>query len=515
MTKYALISVWDKTGIESLAMELEAMGYSILSTSNTARHLEKFCSSVVQVSQLTGFPEILDGRVKTLHPVIHAGILADRRNPAHETTLSEQGIDHIDVVVVNLYPFEAVRHKDGARKQEIIENIDIGGPSLIRAAAKNYANVAVLTDPADYPRTLEYLKQDGALPEDWSSHLAQKAFARVSTYDAGIADYFEHLGSVTNPDKDVPANIDLNCKLHSPLRYGENPHQKAGFYINNSNGWQVVHGKELSFNNILDIDAALRAIRLFSEPTVAIIKHCNPCGIGSGASLAEAYTKAFATDTIAPFGGIVVVNRPLDLDTATLINRVFTEIIIAPGYISGVLELLRKKKDRRLISYPPAMLEKPVNPLEIKTLLWGYLAQEWDLVSEAIEPWRVVTQRQPSPQEFKAMLYGWKAVSLLKSNAIVLCREDRVLGFGIGQTSRIDSTSLAIWKASKYGHCLTGAICASDGFFPYRDSIDEVYQHGIKAVIQPGGSKGDEECIQACNELDISMVFTGFRHFKH
>ncbi|MDY0151596.1 MAG: bifunctional phosphoribosylaminoimidazolecarboxamide formyltransferase/IMP cyclohydrolase, partial [Candidatus Cloacimonas sp.] len=261
--------------------------------------------------------------------------------------------------------------------------------------------------------------------------------------------------------------------------------------------------------------AALKAIRLFNEPTVIIIKHCNPCGIGSGNSLSEAYGKAFATDTIAPFGGIVVVNRSLDSETASQINKVFTEIIIAPAFEPGVLEMLQKKKDRRLIGYNPTELTKPLNALEIKTLQWGYLAQEWDLNNEPASAWTVVTEKQPTPQELKALLFGWKAVSILKSNAIVLCREDQVLGFGIGQTSRIDSTSLAIWKAAKYGHNLQGSVCASDGFFPYRDTIDTISAHGIKAVIQPGGSKGDEACIQACNELGITMIFTGFRHFRH
>ncbi len=515
MKKYALISVSDKNGIETLAMALESLGYTILSTSNTAKHLKQFCSSLVQVSELTGFPEILDGRVKTLHPKIHAGILADRTNSTHISTLEEHGIGHIDVVAVNLYPFSAVRHKESSTHAEIIENIDIGGPSLIRAAAKNYRQVCVLTDPKDYATTVEHLKLGQELPECWSSYLAQKAFALVSTYDADIADYFEQFRSEIEPNKNVPRHIDLSCSLITELRYGENPHQKAGFYTDKRKGWSVMHGKELSFNNILDIDSSLRAIRLFTEPTVVIIKHCNPCGLGSGATLAEAYKRAFATDTVAPFGGIVVVNRRLDLETAVMINRIFTEIIIAPGYEEGVLDVLQKKKSRRLVSYDLSMLEKPANPLEIKTLTWGYLAQDWDLVSESISNWQVVTQHQPSQEEMNALIFGWKAVSLLKSNAIVLARKDQVLGFGIGQTSRIDSTSLAIWKAHKYGHDLTGAICASDGFFPYRDSIDEVYQHGIKAVVQPGGSKGDEECIKACNELGISMVFTGVRHFRH
>jgi phosphoribosylaminoimidazolecarboxamide formyltransferase/IMP cyclohydrolase len=457
----------------------------------------------------------LDGRVKTLHPKIHAGILADRNNPMHNRTLLEHEIDRIDIVVVNLYPFSSVRSKENSTHAEIIENIDVGGPTLIRAAAKNYRQVTVLTDPKDYVPTLEHLKHGDEIPECWSSYLAQKAFALVSHYDNVISDYFEDFRSECSPDVQVPRFIDLSCTLNQELRYGENPHQKAGFYTNNKDGWKVLHGKELSFNNILDIDSSLRAIRLYTEPTVVIIKHCNPCGIGSGASLSEAYRRAFATDTVAPFGGIVVVNRKLDLETAVMINRIFTEIIIAPGYEEGVLDVLMKKKSRRLITYETSILKKPANPLEVKTLLWGYLAQDWDLVSEGMDTWTVVTRRQPSQEEFNAMLFGWKAVSLLKSNAITLATSNQVLGFGIGQTSRIDSTSISIWKAKKFSHDLSKAICASDGFFPYRDSIDELYQSGIKAVIQPGGSKGDEECIKACDELDMAMVFTGIRHFRH
>jgi phosphoribosylaminoimidazolecarboxamide formyltransferase / IMP cyclohydrolase len=515
MKKYALISVSDKSGIETLAMELERLGYTILSTSNTAKHLQQFCSSLQEVSDYTGFPEILEGRVKTLHPKIHGAILADRNKDSHADCLREHDIGRIDIVVVNLYPFAQVRMKEGSSHDEIIENIDIGGPCLIRAAAKNYRNVTILTDSRDYVPTLEHLKQDSQIPECWSSYLAHKAFALVSNYDAIIADYLEDYRNECAPQTQMPPFIDINANLKQALRYGENPHQKAAFYTNRPDGWQVLHGKELSFNNILDVDASLRAIRLFKEPTVIIVKHCNPCGIGSGESLAEAYRHAFSTDTIAPFGGIVVVNRQLDLQTAVMINRIFTEIIIAPGYEDGVLDVLRKKKSRRLISYEPSFLSKASNPMEIKTMLWGYLAQEWDRVIEKMDSWQVVTRRQPTQTEFDALLYGWKAVSLLKSNAIALAYPSYVVGLGIGQTSRIDSTSIAIWKANKFQHDLKRAVCASDGFFPYRDSIDELYQAGIKAVIQPGGSKGDPECIQACDELDMAMVFTGYRHFKH
>jgi phosphoribosylaminoimidazolecarboxamide formyltransferase/IMP cyclohydrolase len=515
MNKYALISVSDKSGIENLAVELEKLGYTILSTSHTAEYLQKFCRKVMLVSDLTKFPEILEGRVKTLHPIIYAGILADRNNPAHEKTLSELKIDHIDVIVVNLYPFAEVCNKENASEQEIIENIDIGGPSLIRAGAKNFKSVTVLVDPEDYPPTLKLLKQNSILPESYSAYLAKKAFTKTSQYDLEIATYF------TKKDKDLPfiselpAQLVVSENLNSKLRYGENPHQNAGFYANGNPGWELLHGKELSFNNIMDIDSALRAIRLFSEPTAIIVKHCNPCGIGSGETLAEAYKKAYETDTEAPFGGIVIVNRSLNIETATLINNIFTEIIIAPDYEPGVQEFLKKKKNRRLIRYHPSLLQKTVNPIEIKTLTFGYLAQNWDLINEPTEDWKMVTSKKPSPQEFQALLYAWKAVSVLKSNAIAIAKEDRVLGLGCGQTSRIDAVQLALWKAKKFGHDLNGSVCASDGFFPFRDCIETLAKHGISAIIQPGGSKNDEDCIAACNELGIAMLFTGFRHFKH
>lgn len=513
MKKYALISVSDKTGIENLAVELEKLGYTILSTSHTAEYLKKYCQQVVLVSDLTKFPEILEGRVKTLHPIIYAGILADRQNPSHEKTLSELNIDHIDVVAVNLYPFAAVRKKENASEQEIIENIDIGGPALIRAAAKNYRNVTVLVDPMDYNHTLELLKENSILPKNYSAYLAKKAFSKTRDYDSEIAAYFMEMETVAKDA--IPFQLSISASLNQNLRYGENPHQNAGYYTNTSAAWEVLHGKELSFNNIMDIDSALRAIRLFSEPTAIIVKHCNPCGIGSGEKLAEVYTKAFATDTEAPFGGIVIVNRSLDLETATLINNIFTEIIIAPDYEPGVLEFLKKKKNRRLIRYDLSLLAKPINPIEIKTLTFGYLAQNWDLVNESIENWKIVTEKQPTSEEFQALIYAWKAVSILKSNAIAIAKKDRTLGLGCGQTSRIDAVQLAIWKAKKFNHILEGSVCASDGFFPFRDCIDVLVKNGISAIIQPGGSKNDEESIAACNELGITMLFTGFRHFRH
>lgn len=511
MIRHALISLSDKSRSEDLAKELAELGYQILSTSSTARHLREQGVEVREVSDLTGFPEILSGRVKTLHPRIHAGILADRSKQEHLQALREFDIEQIDVVVVNLYPFRQTLQRGDATPQEIIENIDIGGPALIRAAAKNHQGVLVLTDPEDYQPTLEQLRA-GEVSLEWRTFLARKAFRLVSAYDALIASYFAGLAAET---KGLPGTFSLHCRMDTRLRYGENPHQQGGFYLSAACPWQALHGKELSYNNHLDIDSTLRGLRLFRVPTVVITKHCNPCGIGSADRLADAWDKAFAADTQSPYGGIVGVNQPLDLETARRINSIFTEIILAPEYQPGVLELLRKKKNRRLIRFSPEILSRPQSPWELKNLSHGWLLQEWDPLADDPQSWTVVTSRQPSEQELKALGFAWKVVSLLRSNAIAITGADRVYGLGGGQTSRIDSTWLALHKAAKFGHDLSGAVCASDGFFPFRDSVDELRRHNIMAVIQPGGSKADPEVIQACNELGMAMVFTGVRHFRH
>ena len=511
MTRHALISLSDKSRSEDLAKELAELGYQILSTSSTARHLREQGVEVREVSDLTGFPEILSGRVKTLHPRIHAGILADRSKQEHLQALREFDIEQIDVVVVNLYPFRQTLQRGDATPQEIIENIDIGGPALIRAAAKNHQGVLVLTDPEDYQPTLEQLRA-GEVSLEWRTFLARKAFRLVSAYDALIASYFAGLAAET---KGLPGTFSLHCRMDTRLRYGENPHQQGGFYLSAACPWQALHGKELSYNNHLDIDSTLRGLRLFRVPTVVITKHCNPCGIGSADRLADAWDKAFAADTQSPYGGIVGVNQPLDLETARRINSIFTEIILAPEYQPGVLELLRKKKNRRLIRFSPEILSRPQSPWELKNLSHGWLLQEWDPLADDPKSWTVVTSRQPSEQELKALGFAWKVVSLLRSNAIAITGADRVYGLGGGQTSRIDSTWLALHKAAKFGHDLSGAVCASDGFFPFRDSVDELQRHNIMAVIQPGGSKADPEVIQACNELGMAMIFTGVRHFRH
>ncbi len=515
MKRYALISVSDKTGVETLARELETLGFTILSTSGTARYLKEFCSDIVSVSDVTGFPEILDGRVKTLHPCIHAGILADRSESSHLDALASLGIDRIDLVAVNLYPFRETRQKPGAQQKEIIENIDIGGPSLLRAAAKNHAGVIVLCDPEDYAPVLQQLRESKEVSMDSRVRLARKAFQHVAAYDGEIARYFLNLEQPAPDTAEPPLQLEINATREAVLRYGENPHQHAAIYSNGQSGIDQLHGLELSFNNHLDIDSTLRSLRLFATPTVVITKHCNPCGIGCADRLTEAYQQAFSADTQSPFGGIVGLNRALDIQTAQLINQVFTEIIIAPDYEAGVLDFLRKKKNRRLIRYDASLMEQPQNPWELKHLLHGWLLQSGDQINEDPQTWQTVSKRCPSPAELKALSFSWKVASLLRSNAIALTGVDRVYGLGAGQTSRIDSLQLAVWKARKFGHDLNGAVCASDGFFPFRDSIDELNACGIKAIIQPGGSKGDEEVIAACDSYGMAMVFTGSRHFRH
>ncbi len=515
MSKYALISVWDKTGCEDLVRGLFDLNYTIISTGKTAEYARQYGDRVIEIAELTGYPEILEGRVKSLHPLIFGGILAKRYDPGHLQAMSEHGLPAIDLVAVNLYPFEQKMHEPGIRYEDLLEFIDVGGPSLIRAAAKNHATVMILTDGDDCHATLELLKNPAMDSISWRRYLAAKAFNLISRYDALIARYLDTSAHKNSKDFVLPRSIALDLPLDRELRYGENPHQKAGFYCSEKPAWQLLHGKELSYNNLLDLNSAFKSIRLFDKPAAVILKHGNACGIGTDTCLCEAYSKAFLTDTLSPFGGIVIVNRELDLQTAVYINKIFTEVIIAPSYAAGVLEILKKKKDRRLIQYNPQVMMYPYPDVEIRTLRFGYLCQEWDLMDDDPDQFRIVTNRRPSKEEFASLLFAWKAVSLVKSNAIALTGQDRTLGLGMGQPSRIDSTNIAINKAKQFKHNLCGAVCASDGFFPFRDSVDQLYQEGIKAIIQPGGSVGDDEVIKACNELGITMIFTDRRHFRH
>jgi phosphoribosylaminoimidazolecarboxamide formyltransferase/IMP cyclohydrolase len=519
MKRYALISVSDKSGIDRLAQQLTRLGFEIISTGGTAAYLEKQDIATIRISDLTGFPEIMDGRVKTLHPKVHGGILADLDLESHRKIMQELSIHPIELVIVNLYPFEKTVANPASTQEEIIENIDIGGPTLIRSAAKNFRHVTVLTDPSDYDVVLDRLNTDGKTSLELRRMLAAKAFYHVKQYDIAISDWFNrHTQPEQNQNEDNSLGLDsleLSIPLAQVTRYGENPHQAAGYFSRSTQGWQCVHGKPLSYNNLLDLDAALKAILLFNAPTAMIFKHTNPCGIGSADSLAEAYQKAFASDPLSPYGGIIAVNRKLDMLTVEKINEIFSEIIIAPDYEPDALEVLKKRKDRRLVVYHPDAVQAERPALEVRSIISGYLVQEWDKTILSEEAWQVVTSRKPDPEELEALRFAWKCVSLLKSNAIALTLKDRTIGLGIGQTSRVDSTEIAIRKALQFKHELSRAVCASDGFFPFRDSVELLHQHGIRAVIQPGGSKGDNDVIAACDEMDIAMIMTGMRHFRH
>ena len=507
MTKRALISLSDKTNVVEFAKQLSNLGYEIISSGGTAKHIEENGIPVVKVSNITGFPEIMDGRVKTLHPKVHGGILANRDIPAHLEQAKELGIELIDIVAVNLYPFKSTVANPDSTHEQIIENIDIGGPTLIRSSAKNFKSVLIITDYNDYPKVIEALQSE-EVSLQFKRELAQKAFIHTADYDSAIANYFMSYNQKEE-------NLNISLPLQNSLRYGENPHQKASLF-QEKEIFEILHGKQLSYNNYIDVDSAFKTILKFKElPTVAIFKHTNPCGIGSDAQLNEAYDKAFATDTLSPFGGIVIVNKPLDMETAKKINKVFTEIILAPEYEEGVLKFLMKKKNRRLIRFDITQLDNLKNHKVVTTCVNGYLTQDADINCDQPDNWKIVTEREPSAKEFEALKFGWNAVASLKSNAVAFTTNDRTIGLGIGQTSRIDSTEIAISKATKFNLTIKGSICASDGFFPFRDSIDELVKHGVTAVIQPGGSKGDPEVIKACNEHNIAMIMTSTRHFRH
>jgi phosphoribosylaminoimidazolecarboxamide formyltransferase/IMP cyclohydrolase len=516
MTKRALISVSDKSGLIDFARELATLGWEILSTGGTASTLQEQGIPVTPVSDVTVFPEIMDGRVKTLHPLIHGAILADRSIPAHLEQASTHHIDLIDLVVVNLYPFEQTIRKPGSTWSEIVENIDIGGPAMVRSSAKNHAHVGIVVDPADYPVVINALRENGSLPVDLLTTLAAKAFAHTARYDALIAKTF-----ALRTGETFPETLTLPFHKAQTLRYGENPHQAAAFYQDAQDAvFEQLHGLQLSYNNYLDIDAALKLLLKFGElpgpqATVGIIKHTNPSGIGRSESLLEAYRMAFATDTQSPYGGIVALNRPLDMETALAINEIFTEIIIAPDFPHEVVERLAKKKNRRLIRYFPDRLEALATRPAFVHCLAGMLIQEPDIHRDDESLWKVVTKRQPDITEMNALRFAWKTVALLKSNAVCFTTDRQSIGLGIGQTSRIDSTEIAVRKAQRFGLPLLGSVCGSDGFFPFRDSVDEVHRLGVRAIIQPGGSTGDAEVIAACDELDIAMIFTGMRHFRH
>ena len=502
----ALISVSDKTGIAQFARALERQGVDIISTGGTAELLRKEGVPVREISSFTAFPEVLEGRVKTLHPRVHGGLLYKRGNPKHEAEARECGFEPIDLVAVNLYPFEETIAKPNVTLEEAIEKIDIGGPSMIRSGAKNYESVTVVVDPADYDTVLETMRDhDGETTLKLRERLAIKAFIKTSAYDRAI-------GTFLNKEQTTDASFSLTAPLVMRLRYGENPHQTAALYGDFDKHFEKLHGKELSFNNILDISAATNLIAEFSIPTVAILKHTNPCGVGSDVDLREAWEKAFATDKQAPFGGIIVCNRAVDEPLARAISEIFSEVIIAPEFDAEARTILQKKKNLRLIRLISEIAG--VRPkIDIRSVTGGLLVQDADGGNQI--PQNVVTNRKPTKAELEAMLFGWRVVKHVKSNAIVYAARDRTLGIGAGQMSRVDASRIAVWKAEEAGLPLKGSAVASDAFFPFSDGLIAAADAGATCAIQPGGSVRDKEVIAAANERDMAMIFTGIRHFRH
>jgi phosphoribosylaminoimidazolecarboxamide formyltransferase/IMP cyclohydrolase len=515
----ALLSVFDKTGLLPLAQTLAQAGVELISTGGTAKMLRENGLKVTDLSAYTGFPEMLDGRVKTLHPKIHGGLLFVRENPAHVAAVQEHGIGPIDLVVVNLYPFEQTVTRPDVTLHEAIENIDIGGPSMLRSAAKNHESVTVLIDPADYTEVAAQFKATGQTTLDLRRKLAARVFARTSAYDGAIAAYlakaFESTAVETAKEELAPS-LRIDTPLAQPLRYGENPHQRAGLYGRFAHYYEQRHGKELSYNNILDLTAAAALISEFSEdkPTLAILKHTNPCGVGQGANLREAWDNAFSTDKQAPFGGIIVVNKTLDLACAEAIAEIFSEVIVAPDYAPDAAALLEKKKNLRLIRIRHNPTE--ASRFEVRSVgAESFLMQERDLKKTTLADCKVVSQREPSAAEMDAMLFGWRVVKHVKSNAIVYAGPGRTLGIGAGQMSRVDSSQIAVWKAGEAKLSLQGSVVCSDAFFPFPDGLIAAAKAGATAAIQPGGSMRDPEVIAAADQHGMAMVFTGVRHFRH
>jgi phosphoribosylaminoimidazolecarboxamide formyltransferase/IMP cyclohydrolase len=513
----AIISVSDKTGAVDFAKGLVKLGYEIFSTGNTKKAISEGGVAVKSVSDITGFPEILDGRVKTLHPMVHGGILARRDLPAHMKELKEKKIEKIDLVAVNLYPFVQTVAKEGVTQEDALENIDIGGPTMIRASAKNFPGVIVVVDPADYPVILEKL-QKGDLPLEERKRLAQKAFQHTAIYDTAIAQYLRQ------GEAGMPEEITVAMKKRYGLRYGENPHQQAAFYAELAVGakqntgitWaKQLGGKELSFNNILDADAAWGAAVDYAAPTVSVIKHTNPCGLASHEDIAEAYRRAFSGDDVAAYGGIVAANRPVTLAMAEAMRPVFYEIIIAPGYEPAALKLLKeKKKDLRILEaeLPPGYGQEECGYTDYRRVKGGFLVQNSDSVPEKQVNLKVVTRRAPTAKEKEDLLFAWRACKHVKSNAIMLIKDKMVTGMGAGQPSRIISAQIAGEKA---GAKAKGSVLASDAMFPFSDVVEHAAKLGVTAIIQPGGSIRDQESIDAADKHNIAMVLTGERHFRH
>jgi phosphoribosylaminoimidazolecarboxamide formyltransferase/IMP cyclohydrolase len=502
----ALVSVYDKRGLESLARGLVRLGIEVVSTGGTLKFLQEKDIPVTAVSEVTGFPEILDGRVKTLHPRIHGGILADRSVDGHLGQIREHGIDRIDLVVVNLYPFRETL-ASGASFEQTLEMIDIGGPAMVRAAAKNFRGVAVVVDPGDYSEVLAALEDGaGVVSEELRRRLAAKAFQHTQSYDAAIAEW---LGEVS------PERLSLELARTMELRYGENPHQAGAVYATVGKGgvlggFEQLQGKELSWNNLLDADAARKMAALFEEPAVVIVKHNNPCGVGRGGDLVEAYRRALATDPVSAFGSIIALNRPADGALAEALADLFVEVLLAPGFDDGARERFASKKNLRILEcplYSPSSAEVELRPID-----GGFLAQPPDAFPDDPSGWTCPTRRQPTSEERRALNLAWKVCRYVKSNAIVAANGDQTVGIGAGQMSRVDSCRLAVEKAQLP---VRGSVAASDAFFPFRDGLDVLAQAGITAIVQPGGSKRDDEIVAAADEQGIAMIFTGTRHFRH
>jgi phosphoribosylaminoimidazolecarboxamide formyltransferase/IMP cyclohydrolase len=511
-TKRAMLSVSNKEGLVEFAQGLAELGVELIATGGTARALREAGLAVRPIEDVTGFPEILDGRVKTLHPAIHGGILA-RRDESHLAELEAHGIAPIELVAVNLYPFAETVAWSGTTLAEAIEQIDIGGVALLRAAAKNFLHVVVVSDPKDYPSLLEELRQRGDVSLEKRRHLALKAFCCTASYDAAISRY---LASIFKGEERLPPRLQLDLFKRKDLRYGENPHQRAAFYTVGAAegplGGTLLQGKELSYNNILDLDAAWHLVSDFAAPTLAIIKHSNPCGVASAYELASAFRAALASDPVSAFGSIIAANRPFDGDVALALGDLFVEAIAAPAFTSEAREVLAERPNCRLLEMLGAGEQGSKGEWEIRSVRGGLLVQEADTTAEDEADWNVVTERRPTAEELEALSFAWRVVKHVKSNAIVLARETATVGVGAGQMSRLDAVRLAVAKAEERAR---GSVLASDAFFPFPDGVKEAAQAGATAIVQPGGSRRDAEVIEAANAHGLAMLFTGVRHFRH
>lgn len=516
----ALISVSDKTGIVELAKELVSLGVEIISTGGTYNKLKEEGIKAIEISELTGFPECLDGRVKTLHPVVHAGLLAMRSKPEHMKQLEELNIETIDMVIVNLYPFKATILKDGVTRAEAVENIDIGGPTMLRSAAKNYQDVAVVVDPRDYEKVLSELKEKKEVSLDTKFYLMQKVFMHTSNYDTMIADYLKKQRN----DESFPETLTMTFEKVQDMRYGENPHQAAAFYreIGKKKGSIVdavqLNGKELSFNNINDTNGALELLKEYTEPTVVACKHGNPCGVGSADTIMEAWTKAYNADKTSIFGGIVVINREVTKELAEEMKKIFLEVIVAPSYEAEALEVLQTKKNVRVLKLEDISVPQPASAYDLKKVNGGLIVQTIDSVLlNSDNDLKVVTKSAPSKEQMEDLIFAWKMVKFVKSNGIALAKNKQSIGIGPGQVNRVWATQQSIEHAAELidENAAKGAVLASDAFFPFDDCVEAAHKAGITAIIQPGGSVRDEDSIKKCDEYGIAMVFTGMRHFKH